>query len=92
MDDTNIQLRLVFNLDGEKNYEYVFCYIDYIISDSIEALDIVMDVKATFKISKDNTEYISNYLGAKLQEDNGNEVECWIITSANYVKSLVYNF
>ena len=41
---------------GETSYEYLLCYVDGIISDSINPVGIIMEIKAILKFNNEKYE------------------------------------
>ena len=89
--DPDVWLRAATKGDGEKYYEYVLMYVDDILAISCDAESILRDVQATFKLKNDKIEAPEFYLGAKLQQKAINNIQCWTITSQDYVKAAVKN-
>ena len=50
--------------DGTEYYEYVMCYIDNIISVSLDAISILKSLQGQFKLKHDKIEPPDGYLGA----------------------------
>ena len=89
--DPDVWLRAAVKGDGERYYEYVLMYVDDILTISVDAEAILQDVQSTFKLKNDRIAAPEFYLGAKLQEKRINDVNCWTITSHDYVKAAVKN-
>jgi hypothetical protein len=66
-------------------------YVDDILSISCDARSILEEIQGTFKYKNGKIENPQFYLGAKLQMKYINGVQCWTITSQDYVKAAVRN-
>ena len=91
MADPDVWLRAAVKSDGEKYYEYVMMYVDDILALSCDARMILEEIRGTFKFKNDKIEVPHYYLGAKLQKKPINGIQCWTITSQEYVKAAVKN-
>jgi hypothetical protein len=89
MADPDVWMRSAVKADGEEYYEYVLVYVDDILAVSIDPRAILEGIQTRFKFKDDKIEEPSNYLGAKLQKKKVNDVECWSITSMDYVKAAI---
>ena len=49
------------------------------------------DIQRRFKFKNDKVEEPSNYLGARLQKKTINGVQCWTMTSLDYIKASIAN-
>ena len=85
--DPDVWLRAASKGDGEQKYEYILMYVDDILAISCDPRAILEDVQKTFKFKNDKIEPPEFYLGAKLQEKPINNVQCWTVTSHDYVKA-----
>jgi hypothetical protein len=91
MADPDVWLRAASKPDGESYYEYVLMYVDDILSISCKPRDILEEIQSTFKFKSGKIDVPDYYLGAKLQKKSLNGVQCWTITSQDYVKAAVKN-
>ena len=91
MADPDVWLRAASKPDGESYYEYVLMYVDDILSISCKPRDILEEIQSTFKFKNGKIEVPDYYLGAKLQKKSLNGVQCWTMTSQEYVKAAVKN-
>jgi hypothetical protein len=91
MADPDVWLRAASKPDGESYYEFVLMYVDDILSISCKPRDILEEIQSTFKFKSGIIEVPDYYLGAKLQKESLNGVQCWTITSQEYVKVAVKN-
>lgn len=89
--DPNVWLRAAVKPDGETYYEYTLMYVDDILVISLDPMSIMKELQKSVKFKNDKIETPSNYLGAKLQLKNINDIWCWSITSVDYVKAAVQN-
>jgi len=91
MADPDVWLRAAMKADGESYYEYVLMYVDDILAISCDARSILEEIQRTFKFKNGKIETPEFYLGAKLQKKPINGIQCWTITSQDYVKAAVKN-
>ncbi|KAI2507356.1 Reverse transcriptase (RNA-dependent DNA polymerase) [Fragilaria crotonensis] len=91
MADPDVWLRAATKADGESYYEYVLMYVDDILSVSCDPRAILEEIQGTFKFKNGKIETPEFYLGAKLQKKSINGIQCWTITSQDYVKAAVKN-
>ena len=91
MADPDVWLRAATKTDGESYYEYVLMYVDDILSIACDPRIILQEIQSTFKFKNDKIEEPEFYLGAKLQRKPLNGLQCWTITSQDYVKAAVRN-
>lgn len=89
--DPDVWLRPAVKPDGETYYEYTLMYVDDILVISFDPMTIMKELQKSVKFKNDKIEPPSNYLGARLQLKTINDVECWSITSIDYVKAAVQN-
>ena len=91
MADPDVWLRAAAKGDGESYYEYVLMYVDDILAISCDARAILDEIQITFKFKNGMIEAPEYYLGARLQKKDMNGLQCWTITSQDYVKAAVKN-
>jgi hypothetical protein len=91
MADPDVWLRAATKTDGESYYEYILMYVDDILSIACNPKLILREIQGTFKFKNDKIEEPEFYLGAKLQRKPLNGLQCWTITSQDYVKAAVKN-
>jgi hypothetical protein len=89
--DPGVWLRPASKIDGESYYEYVVMYVDDILGVSANPLPIMQELQDMVKFKNDKIEEPSNYLGARLQKKKINGIDCWSISSVNYVKAAIDN-
>jgi len=88
--DPDVWLRPAIKPDGTEYYEYVLCYVDDILAISIDPKSVLEGLKGgTVKFKNDKIETPEMYLGAKLQKKSIDGMECWTITSEEYIKAAV---
>ena len=68
MGDPDVRMRLATKPDGEEYYEYILVYVNDIISVSHKALEVMEEIKGTFKFKNDDIKKPETYLGARLQK------------------------
>ena len=89
--DPDVWIRPATKPNGFEYFEMVLVYVDDIlcISDKPEA---TMDgIKATFKLKDDKVEKPDNYLGAQLTQKIVGGIECWAMSSEQYLKAAITN-
>lgn len=89
--DPDVWIRPAVKPDGEMYYEYTLMYVDDILVISHEPMSIMKELQKSVKFKNDKIEAPTNYLGARLQLKQINDVECWSITSVDYIKAAVQN-
>jgi hypothetical protein len=89
--DPDVWMQPVVKSDGETYYEYVMTYIDDLIPVRCNPKGIMDEIQETFKFTDDKVEKPSNYLGARLQKKRINGIDCWTITSVDYIDAAVTN-
>jgi hypothetical protein len=87
--DPDVWLRPASKADGEEYYEYILMYVDNILAISASPMPIMEDIQRMVKFKNDAIAEPSNYLGARLHCKNINGIDCWSITSVDYVKAAV---
>ena len=89
--DPDVWMRPAVKHDGEKYYEYILCYVDDILSISMEPERPMKEIQRAFKFKNDLIKPPEFYLGAKLQEKVINERKVWTMTSKDYIKLAIDN-
>ena len=89
MADSDVWLRAATKMDGENYYKYVMMYVNDILAVSCDARMILEEIRGTSEFKNDKIEAPDFNLGAKLQKKPLNGIECWTITSQDYVKAAV---
>jgi hypothetical protein len=65
--------------------------VDDILAVSALEMPIMEEIQRMVKLKNNDIKEPSNYLGAKPQRKSINGVECWTVTSTNYVKADIKN-
>ena len=89
MGDPDVWMRPAAKPDGEEYYEYILVYVDDIISVSHKALEVMEEIKGTFKFKNDDIKKPETYLGARLQKKSINGRVCWTMSSVDYINAAV---
>ena len=90
--DPDVWLRLAVKPNGQTYYEYILCYVDDILSVSLNATSILKYIQFNFKLKDDKKiEPPSDYLGAVLGQMDIDGKTGWYLSSEKYVKSAVEN-
>ena len=87
--DPDVWLKAATKACGEQYYEYVMVYVDDILAVSIEPRAVLKEIQKTFKFKNDKIEEPSSYLGARLARKSINGIECWTITSVDYIRAAI---
>ena len=86
--DPDVYMRPAVKPNGFEYYEYVLCYVNYILSIS-HCPDVNMDdIRARFTLTYNKVEEPTNYLGAqlsKMKDEFGNNF--WNVSSSKYCKA-----
>jgi hypothetical protein len=89
--DPDVWMRPATKIDGEEYYEYILVYVNDILAVSATPIPIMEEIQDAVKLKNNKIEEPSSYLGARLQKKKINGIECWSITSVDYVKAGVEN-
>ena len=89
--DPDVWLRPAVKSNGQTYYEYILCYVDDILSVSLNATSILKSIQVNFKLKDDKIEPLSDYLGAVLRQMDIDGKTGWYLSSEKYVKSAVEN-
>ena len=89
--DPDVWLRPVVKPNSQTYYEYILCYVDDILSVSLNATSILKSIQVNFKHKDDKIEPPSDYLGAVLGQINIDGKTGWYLSSEKFVKSAVEN-
>ena len=73
----------------EKYYEYILCYVDYLLCISHDPNKTMNDIQSTLKFKNIKVETPNFYLGEKLKKKDLGGKEVWKISSTDYIKSAV---
>ena len=77
--------------DGSEYYEYIMCYVDDILSISLDAKSIFRSLQGQFKLKGNKIEPPDMYLGAQLGTMQVEGNDGWFMSSEKYVKSEIQN-
>ena len=89
--DPDVWLRPAVKPDGFEYYEIVLCYVDDILSISIDPASTLRGLQATFKLKDDKIEKPEMYLGAQLEQMFVDTTECWTMSAEKYVQASIKN-
>ena len=77
--------------DGAEYYEYVMCYVDNILSVSLDAISVLKSLQGQFKLKDNKIEPPDVYLGAQLGTMEVEGYHGWFMSSEKYMKSSIQN-
>ena len=89
--DPDVWIHLAVKPDGSEYYEYIMCYVNDILSVSLDAKSILRSLQGQFKLKGDKTEPPDMYLGAQLGTMQVEGNDGWFMSSEKYVKSAIQN-
>ncbi len=89
--DPDVWIRAATKPDGFKYYEMVLVYVDDILCVSHDPKATMAGIQATFKLKDDKIDKPEIYLGAQLCQKVINGVECWMMSSEQYIKAAITN-
>ena len=89
--DPDVWLKPAVKPNGQTYYEYILCYVDDILSVSLNATSILKSIQVNFKLKDDKIEPPSDYLSAVLGQMDIDGKTSWYLSSEKYVKSAVKN-
>jgi len=89
--DPDVWIRPAKKADGFEYYEMTLVYVDDILCISADPEATMSGIQATFKLKDDRIEKPEMYLGAQLSLKVMNNVECWTMTSEQYIKAAIAN-
>ena len=90
--DPDVWRRSAVKPNGQTYYEYILCYVDDILSVSLNATSILKSIQVNFNLKDDQIEAPSDYLGAVLGQMDIDGKTSWYLSSEKYVKSAIENF
>ena len=79
--DPDVWIRPVVKLDGSKYYEYIMCYVNDILSVSLDAKSILQSLRGQFKLKGDKMEPPDMYLGTQLGTMQVEGNDGWFMSS-----------
>ena len=89
--DPDVWLSPAVKPNGQTYYEYILCYVDDILSVSLNDTSILKSIQVNFKLKDNKIEPPSYYLGAVLRQMDIDGKTGWYLSSEKYVKSAVEN-
>jgi Reverse transcriptase (RNA-dependent DNA polymerase) len=89
--DPDVWLRPAVKANGFEYYEIVLCYVDDILSISVDPEATLKGLQSTFKLKDDKIEKPDMYLGAQLDQMFVDGAECWTMSAEKYVQASVKN-
>ena len=79
--DPDVWLRPAVKANGFEYYEIVLCYVDDILSISVDPEATLKGLQSTFKLKDDKIEKPDMYLGAQLDQMFVDGAECWTMSA-----------
>ena len=89
--DPDVWIHLVVKPDGSEYYEYVMCYVDDILSVSLDRKSILQSLQGQFILKGDKIEPPDMYLGTQLGTMQVEGNDGWFMSSEKYIKSAIQN-
>jgi hypothetical protein len=89
--DPDVWIRPAIKPDGFEYYEMVLVYVDDVLCISHDPEATMKGIQGTFKLKDDKIEKPTHYLGAQISQKVIGGVECWTMTSEQYIKAAVAN-
>ena len=89
--DPDVWLRPAVKPNGQTYYKYILCYVDDILSVSLNSTSILKSIQVNFKLKDDKIEPPSVYLGAVLGQMDIDGKTGWYLSSEKYVQSAIEN-
>jgi hypothetical protein len=89
--DPDVWIRPAIKSNGFEYYEMVLVYVDDILCISEQPELTMKGIQATFKLKDDKIEEPEMYLGAQLSQKIISGVECWTMSSEQYIKAAIAN-
>ena len=89
--DPDVWLRPAVKPNGQTYYKYILCYVDDILSVTLNSTSILKSIQVNFKLKDDKIEPPSDYLGAVLGQMDIDGKTGWYLSSEKYVKSEIEN-
>ena len=90
-DNPDVWICLAVKPDGAEYYEYVICYVDDILSVSLDAISVLKSLQGQFKLKDDKIEPPDVYLGAQLGTMEVEGHHGWFMSSEKYIKLAIQN-
>ena len=89
--DPDVWIRPATKPNGFEYYEMTLVYVDDILCISADPKATMKGIQETFKLKDDKIEKPEHYLGARLAQKVIGGVECWTMTSDDYVRAAIAN-
>ncbi|KAI2502131.1 Reverse transcriptase (RNA-dependent DNA polymerase) [Fragilaria crotonensis] len=89
--DPDVWIQPATKPDGFENYEVTLVYVDDILCISHDPRATMEGIQATFRLKDNKIEKPEHYLGAQLEQKIIGDVECWTMSSEEYVKAAIVN-
>jgi hypothetical protein len=89
--DPDVWIRPATKPDGFENYELTLVYVDDILCISHDPRATMEGIQTTFRLKDNKIEKPEHYLGAQLEQKIIGGVECWTMSSEEYVKAAIIN-
>ena len=89
--DSDVWICLAVKPDGSEYYEYIMCYVDDILSVSLDAKTILRSLQGQFKVKGEKIEPPDMYLGAQLGTMQVKGNDGWFMSAEKYIKSAIQN-
>ena len=92
MADPDLWMREELDLDGDKYYAYILCYVDDVLVIHHDAMAQLDKIDKYFKLKSGSMWDPEMYLGAELKEhETENGVWCWTMSPSKYVREAAKN-
>jgi hypothetical protein len=89
--DPDVWIRPGIKSDGFEYYEMILVYVDDVLCVSHDPEATMKGIQGTFKLKDDKIEKPTMYLGAQISQKVIGGVECWTMTSEQYIKAAIAN-
>ncbi|KAI2511713.1 Reverse transcriptase (RNA-dependent DNA polymerase) [Fragilaria crotonensis] len=87
--DPDVWIQPATKPDGFENYEVTLVYVDDILCISHDPRATMEGIQAAFRLKDNKIEKPEHYLGAQLEQKIIGDVECWTMSSEEYVKAAI---
>ena len=89
--DPDVWIRPAVKPDGFEYYEMTLVYVDDIMCISHDPRATMESIQNTFKLKDDKIEKPTGYLGAQIEQKVIGGVECWTMSSEQYINAAIAN-
>jgi Reverse transcriptase (RNA-dependent DNA polymerase) len=89
--DLDVWIRPGIKSDGFEYYEMILVYVDDVLCVSHNPKATMKGIQGTFKLKDDKIKKLTMYLGVQISQKVIGGVECWTMTSEQYVKAAIAN-